>query len=724
MVSKYPILDNLAISPNILANWQESINLIADIIQVPAALIMRVHSGEIEVFVKSSNDDNVYEEGERAPLNTGLYCETVMDTQRELLVANALEDPDWDQNPDIELGMISYCGLPLTWPSGDVFGTICVLDSKANSYNETYRKLIARFRDSIQLSLNDIYARSQESAQARREIQLLSQAVQQSPVSVIITDARARIEYVNPAFEEITGFTADEVMGQNPSILQSGNTLAGRYRDMWQSLTGKQSWQGEMQNRRKDGQLYWQYLHIAPVLGEQGEVEHYLAIQMDISYQKEQEEQLQQHAFYDLLTGLPNRALVLNRLEQCLVDAKRNQQRVAVLFIDLDDFKKVNDSLGHEEGDELLRLAAYRLQGGIRRGDTVGRFGGDEFVVLMDGITSSNDVQSVVEQLLERFRELFRCSGREFRLTASFGIALSPGDGESAAELMKNADSALFHAKKRGRNTYSFFTDSMNQEAARRLQLEEQMHGALDRGEFEVFYQPKVDVASECITGVEALLRWQNPVLGSVSPMVFIPVAEQTGLILALGHFVLEQSLQQLQQWQSMGLNDFTMAVNLSPVQFRSATLAAEVEQALAIAGLSGNSLELEITEGVLMSGQALVDDTLATLTAMGITIAMDDFGTGYSSLSYLRRYPFHVLKIDRSFVNDIAEDPADRELVCAAIAMAQGLGLKVVAEGVETREQLRILAGYGCDVVQGYLFSKPVTAGELTAMLLEQRKH
>lgn len=310
MVSKYPILDNLAISPNILANWQESINLIADIIQVPAALIMRVHSGEIEVFVKSSNDDNVYEEGERAPLNTGLYCETVMDTQRELLVANALEDPDWDQNPDIELGMISYCGLPLTWPSGDVFGTICVLDSKANSYNETYRKLIARFRDSIQLSLNDIYARSQESAQARREIQLLSQAVQQSPVSVIITDARARIEYVNPAFEEITGFTADEVMGQNPSILQSGNTLAGRYRDMWQSLTGKQSWQGEMQNRRKDGALYWQYLHIAPVLGEQGEVEHYLAIQMDISYQKEQEEQLQQHAFYDLLTGLPNRALV------------------------------------------------------------------------------------------------------------------------------------------------------------------------------------------------------------------------------------------------------------------------------------------------------------------------------------------------------------------------------------------------------------------------------
>lgn len=724
MVSKYPILDNLAISPNILANWQESINLIADIIQVPAALIMRVHSGEIEVFVKSSNDDNVYEEGERAPLNTGLYCETVMDTQRELLVANALEDPDWDQNPDIELGMISYCGLPLTWPSGDVFGTICVLDSKANSYNETYRKLIARFRDSIQLSLNDIYARSQESAQARREIQLLSQAVQQSPVSVIITDARARIEYVNPAFEEITGFTADEVMGQNPSILQSGNTLAGRYRDMWQSLTGKQSWQGEMQNRRKDGALYWQYLHIAPVLGEQGEVEHYLAIQMDISYQKEQEEQLQQHAFYDLLTGLPNRALVLNRLEQCLVDAKRNQQRVAVLFIDLDDFKKVNDSLGHEEGDELLRLAAYRLQGGIRRGDTVGRFGGDEFVVLMDGITSSNDVQSVVEQLLERFRELFRCSGREFRLTASFGIALSPGDGESAAELMKNADSALFHAKKRGRNTYSFFTDSMNQEAARRLQLEEQMHGALDRGEFEVFYQPKVDVASECITGVEALVRWQNPVLGSVSPMVFIPVAEQTGLILALGHFVLEQSLQQLQQWQSMGLNDFTMAVNLSPVQFRSTTLAAEVEQALAIAGLSGNSLELEITEGVLMSGQALVDDTLAALTAMGITIAMDDFGTGYSSLSYLRRYPFHVLKIDRSFVNDIAEDPADRELVCAAIAMAQGLGLKVVAEGVETREQLRILAGYGCDVAQGYLFSKPVTAEELTAMLLEQRKH
>ncbi len=721
VVSKYPILDNLAISPAVLANWQESLNLIADVIQVPAALIMRVHATEIEVFVKSNNDGNVYEAGERAPLDTGLYCETVMDTQDELLVPNALKDPDWDQNPDIELGMISYCGLPLTWPSGEVFGTICVLDAKENPYSETYRKLIARFRDSIQLSLNDIYARSQEAEQARKEIRLLSQAIQQSPVSVIITDAKAKIEYVNPAFEKITGFSADEVLGRNPNILQSGRTHKDLYEVMWDALTAKESWQGEMQNRRKDGDLYWQQLHIAPVLDDQGVVQHYLAIQMDISRQKEQEYRLQQHAFYDLLTGLPNRALVLNRLEQSLVEAQRSQRRVAVLFIDLDDFKKVNDSLGHEEGDKLLRHAAQRLQASVRQGGTVGRFGGDEFVVLVEQVETVSDVLGMVERLLNRFRDLFRCGGREFRLTASVGVAMAPEDGTTPSELLKHADSALFHAKKQGRNTYSCYTDAMNQEASHRLQLEEQIHGALERDEFQVLYQPKVDVVSGRLKGVEALLRWQNPILGAVSPIVFIPVAEQIGMIASLGQFVLKDALQHLQSWRSLSSSDFTVAVNLSPLEFRNIDFVASVEQALADAALPGSSLELEITEGVLMSGHSEVNDALAALTDMGITIAMDDFGTGYSSLSYLRRYPFHVLKIDRSFINDIAIDPADRELICAAIAMAHGLGLEVVAEGVETEEQLKILADYGCDVAQGYLFSKPVTAEEISALLRKQ---
>jgi len=550
------------------------------------------------------------------------------------------------------------------------------------------------------------------------KLRTLSQAIEQSPVSVVITDPKANIQYVNSAFEQLTGYSSAEAVGENPRMLKSGNTPREIYRELWQTITSGRTWQGEIQNRRKNGELFWEHANIAPVLDEAGKTLHYLAVKEDITLRKQQEKHILHQAHFDSLTDLPNRFLSLDRLSQLLSEAQRNRERVAVLFLDLDDFKKINDTLGHDTGDKLLIEAASRLRSVIRGGDTVGRLGGDEFIVLLGGLEDAADVSPVVENLLYSFRDPFRIDGRELVLTTSAGVAVYPDDGDNPSELLRNADSAMYHSKEQGRNTYSYFTDAMNQEVSRRLHLEEQMHGALDRGEFRLCYQPQVDVGTRMIIGVEALLRWNNPALGDVSPTEFIPITEQTGLIIPIGQFVLSQALTMAAKWQQKLGRRFTMAVNLSPSQFRDPNLVPLIEKTILQTGLTDNSLELEITEGVLMSGHAYIDEALAALSDLGVGIAMDDFGTGYSSLSYLRSYPFDILKIDRSFINDITVDKADLELVNASIAMAHGLGLKIVAEGVETEEQLAHLANRGCEYAQGYLFCKPVSAEEITAML------
>lgn len=438
--------------------------------------------------------------------------------------------------------------------------------------------------------------------------------------------------------------------------------------------------------------------------------------------QRHYESQLLNQAHFDALTNLPNRFLALDRLTQLLKEAKRDNEKVAVLFIDLDDFKKINDSLGHEMGDKILVQAAGRLSEAVRAGDTIGRLGGDEFVVLLGGINDAIDARSVAENLLDHFQEPYRLDNRELALTASIGIAIYPDDGASPAELLRNADSAMYHSKEQGRNIYHFFTEAMNKDVTRRLLLEEYLRGALERDELYLCYQPLVDVVTRSIIGTEALLRWTNPTLGTVTPDEFIPIAEQSGLIVPIGRFVLNNALKMNALWQDCCGQDLKISVNLSPRQFRDPDLLTFIQQTLKQTGIRGASLELEITEGVLMSSHTQVDAALAALSDLGISISMDDFGTGYSSLSYLRSYPFDTLKIDRGFVNDITVDPQDRELVNAAIAMAHSLGLKVVAEGVETEEQFSLLAAQGCEIVQGYLFSKPVSAEKIKEMLVSER--
>ncbi len=564
------------------------------------------------------------------------------------------------------------------------------------------------------LVFNDV----SERRRAEEKIRTLYQAIEQSPVSVMITDTDANIEYVNSTFEQVTGYQSAEVIGQNSRILKSGQTPQQVYQEMWQTITSGKAWQGEIINRKKNGELFWENSHIAPVHDESGTIRHYLAVREDVTLRKHQEEKILHQAHFDALTDLPNRFLSLDRLSQLISEAQRNSELVAVLFLDLDDFKKINDTLGHDIGDKLLVEAAKRLQSETRSGDTVGRLGGDEFIILLGGLTEATDASPMVENLLNRFRDSFRIDGRELVLTASIGIAIYPNDGNSPSELLRNADSAMYYSKDEGRNTYSYFTNAMNQNVSRRLALEEQMHGALDRGEFQLHYQPKIDINSRNIIGVEALLRWHNSALGEVSPVEFISIAEQTGLIVPIGEFVLTEALAMTARWQNKCKQTFTVAVNLSPRQFRDPNLIPFIEKAISQSGLTGKSLELEITEGVLMSGHGYIDKALADINALEISIAMDDFGTGYSSLSYLRSYPFDVLKIDRSFINDITVDMADRKLVNAAIAMAHSLGLKVVAEGVETEEQLALLTAQGCEIAQGLLFSMPVSAKEITEMI------
>lgn len=439
---------------------------------------------------------------------------------------------------------------------------------------------------------------------------------------------------------------------------------------------------------------------------------------LDITELKKAQALIQYQAHFDNLTNLPNRFLSLDRLSQLLFEAKRSEKLVAVLFLDLDDFKKINDTLGHDMGDKLLIETANRLGRLVRDRDTVGRLGGDEFLVLLGNLTNPTDAQTVAENIIDELRKVFRIEGRELIITASIGIAVYPTDGENARTLLKNSDSAMYHAKDMGRNSYYFFTDEMNREVSRRLALEEQIIGALERNEFEVFYQPKLEIKTGKIMGAEALLRWNNHNLGQINPVEFIPIAEHSGLIVPIGKFVLNEALCQTSQWQKTYDKKFQIAVNLSPRQFRDPRLVNNIENMMSNLDFDNQFLELEITEGVLMSGHNYIDKALTALSKLGISLAMDDFGTGYSSLSYLRTYPFSVVKIDREFVRDITTDNADKKLISAAIAMAHALNLKVVAEGVETEGQMDYLRQLNCDFAQGYLFSKPLPADKFEKLL------
>jgi diguanylate cyclase (GGDEF)-like protein/PAS domain S-box-containing protein len=553
------------------------------------------------------------------------------------------------------------------------------------------------------------------------ELKLAARVFESSQEAIIITDAAGRIVSVNPAFSAMTGFAAVEVIGKNPRILGAGRQPAEFFAGMWRDIEREDHWQGEIWNRRKNGEVYPVWLTVSVYHGAAGEVLNYVGIETDISERHAAQESIRQLAYYDPLTGLPNRTLLQDRVEQALVAAEREGKQVALMFVDLDHFKTINDSLGHFAGDQLLTEVAHRLVACGRRMDTVARLGGDEFVVLL-GETTLEGAGAVARKIIDSVAQPYQIEQHQLTVTPSMGISLYPQDGIDFESLLKHADTAMYRAKESGRNAYQFFASEMNVAALERLVLENSMRQALERGEFVLHYQPQIDVASGSIVGAEALIRWKHPEIGMVSPGRFIPVAEVSGLIGPIGEWVLREACRQNRAWQTDGLPPICIAVNISSVQFRGGNLEESVREVLAVTGLEPEWLELELTEGTVMSDANATVDTLHRLSAMGIRLAIDDFGTGYSSLSYLKRFPIDRLKIDQSFVRDIVTDPDDWAIASAVISMGHSLRLDVIAEGVEHAEQLEMLRRQGCDEVQGYYFSVPLPAAEFAELLRQQK--
>ncbi|MEN6587571.1 MAG: EAL domain-containing protein [Sulfuricella sp.] len=557
--------------------------------------------------------------------------------------------------------------------------------------------------------------------QAQQDLRLADEVFENSIEGIIITDAQANILRVNRAFTIITGYSEEDAIGSNPRLLRSDRHDAAFYQGMWASLVEYGYWQGEVWNKRKNGEIYPQWLSIVTIRNEQGTTNHYLGVFADLSEKKQAEAHLHHLSYYDALTELPNRHLLEDRLFQALATASANNALVAVLHLDLDRFKTINDTFGHAFGDKLLQAVAKRLAGNVRGSDTIARFSGDEFAVVLTDVGSQENAVLVARKILDTLARPFSLEGHEVFITPGIGIAFYPIDAANKDDLLRNADTAMSYAKAQGGNCYHFYNPDMNSGVSQRLSLETGLRYALERNEFLLYYQPQVDLRSGKIIGMEALLRWQHPERGLVSPVEFIPLLEETGLIVPVGEWVLRTACAQNSAWLAAGLPRMRMAVNLSAHQFRQSNLTDVVCLALEESGLEAELLELEVTESIMIHDLQTTLTTLNQLHVIGIQISIDDFGTGYSSLSYLKRLPISKIKIDQSFVRDICDDPDDAAIADAVISLGHSLKMQVIAEGVETVAQLEYLRAHGCDEFQGYYFSRPVPAEAFAELVRRQ---
>ncbi len=562
-----------------------------------------------------------------------------------------------------------------------------------------------------------------EQRRANEEfLRLASRVFEATLDAIVVTDRAGDIVASNPAFTKISGYSADEVVGRSVALLHAGEQDASAYQLLMKSLENTGHWSGEILARRKNGDTYPGLLSVSVVRDSEGHAQNFVVVFMDITERKAEQHLIDFLSYHDALTGLPNRLLARQRFEQMYAAAKREGECVAVMCLDLDRFKSINDSYGPQVGDKALQVVARFLTETVREGDTVTRQGGDEFQIILQDDAQFDDTLALAQKILAGLRKELVIDGQQISLTSSIGIAVSPTDGASLDELVRNADTALFRAKEIGRDNYAFFTERMDAEIRDKLAIQGQLRGATARGEFEVHYQPQMCLRTGVMLGAEALLRWDNPVLGKVPPNRFIPLAEEYGLVNAIGEWVLESVCAQIKVWHDQGLGDIKVSVNLSAAQFANDSTVPYVESTLRKYGIAPEYLGLEITEGTVMGDPNKAVAALRRLKDIGVNISLDDFGTGYSSLSYLKRFPIDVLKIDKSFVDDVTTNANDAAIALSVISLAHNLNMRVIAEGVETREQVEFLTARGCDEMQGYYFSRPIGTEAFTALLREHR--
>ncbi len=546
---------------------------------------------------------------------------------------------------------------------------------------------------------------------SQRNLRLAEKVIETSLEGIMITDARGKIESVNPAFSRLTGYHPEEVIGKTPRILNSGRHGREFYEYMWRSLSEEGHWLGEIWNRRKNGDVFPELLTITAIRDDNGDVAHYAALFSDISEIKETEERIRHLAYFDPLTSLPNRRLFQDRLSVAVAHAHRLGHRMAVMFVDLDRFKRVNDSLGHSVGDKLLQEVASQLMASVREDDTVGRIGGDEFVLMIAEVEDVEAVAAMARRIIEKLSRPIDVNGNELVVTCSIGVAFYPDDTDTAEGLIQNADAAMYRAKDLGRSTYQLYSPAMNARSLEHLALETGLRRALERDELVLFYQPVVDARTGAVMGAEALLRWEHPELGMMPPADFIPLAEETGLIIPIGDWVIRNAAAQLLKWQKHFGRRLDMAVNISPRQFHEPDFLERVAAILEAVGIEPATLTFELTESLLMEDAIDTIRTMHAIRRLGVTLSLDDFGTGYSSLSYLKRFPIDTLKIDRIFIRGVEDNKDDAAIISAVIDLAHSLRLKVVAEGVEKESQLAFLRENGCELLQGFYFSQPIPA-------------
>lgn len=562
-----------------------------------------------------------------------------------------------------------------------------------------------------------------ERRQAAEQLKLSARVFEDSGECIVITDRDERIVSVNKAFTEVTGYSAEEVLGKTPRVMHSGRQDREFYRRMWQTLGDTGYWCGEIWDRRKNGEQYPKWLSISAVKDANNVVTHYTGIFSDITERKKAEAQIEFLAYHDALTKLPNRLLVREHLEMAMTHAERARNKAAVLFLDLDNFKTINDSFGHAVGDALLIEVAKRLGECTRDADTISRQGGDEFLIVLSNVADTEAITLVAEKILEQLEENFKIGSHEISTSLSLGISVYPDDSEDIDTLLQLADTAMYHAKAAGRNAYRFYTEQMNVDAVEHQHIRVGLRRALERNELMLYYQPQISLETGAVIGAEALIRWQHPERGLLPPGAFIQTAEESGLIVPIGAWVIEEACRQGAAWRAAGLPEIVVAVNISAMQFQRGDLEKTVLDALAASGLPAEFLELELTESILIQDTEKVLDTVQRLKSHGLMLSIDDFGTGYSSLAYLKRFEVDKLKIDRSFVCDMMNNPNDVSIVRAIIQMARSLGLKTIAEGVEDEHLLSFLRLQYCDEAQGYYFARPLPADEFGRYLADNER-